>query len=356
MTITLSENLKKLRRERGNTQSELAAHLGLSSPAISKWEKGESYPDIELLPAIALYYGVSVDDLLGVGAMRQRERIEAHLKRDLEFRHEGLIDEAIAACREALREFPNEPRIMFALAGALFMLAAREDSFAALKDEIVSLCERVAAFPLEENRDSVYNAIQMLCLMHGKMADYGHEGERELARKYAEMMPNYYVTQNELKPNALAGQAALDQISANIWVLTSILSANLGKYVGNGMRDPRLAIEYHTRQIKLHDLFHGDDNSGASYYETSHAYLSLAVNYARVGEYASALDALERAVDCAGRYDAREDNPLTTKNYVGSMREMILSKIENDVYNWEKGLFDPLRADPRYAALLGLVP
>jgi transcriptional regulator with XRE-family HTH domain len=66
MNISIDENLKKLRKQKGNTQQQLAEHLNMSVQSVSKWECGEGYPDITLIPAIALYYNVTSDQLLGM--------------------------------------------------------------------------------------------------------------------------------------------------------------------------------------------------------------------------------------------------------------------------------------------------
>ncbi|MBR5767614.1 MAG: helix-turn-helix transcriptional regulator, partial [Clostridia bacterium] len=84
MNIKLSEQLKKLRREKGNTQEDLANHLGISTQAVSKWEREEGYPDITLLPAIASYYNVSVDDLLGVGKIEKEKKLNAYRDKNAE--------------------------------------------------------------------------------------------------------------------------------------------------------------------------------------------------------------------------------------------------------------------------------
>lgn len=66
MNIYFGENLKKLRQDRNLTQERLADFLGVSFQTISKWERGDNYPDITTLPEIASFFNVTVDKLLGV--------------------------------------------------------------------------------------------------------------------------------------------------------------------------------------------------------------------------------------------------------------------------------------------------
>lgn len=56
--------ISALRREHGLTQKELASLLGVSDKAVSKWERGECFPDITLIPPLATCLGVSADELL----------------------------------------------------------------------------------------------------------------------------------------------------------------------------------------------------------------------------------------------------------------------------------------------------
>lgn len=65
MKITnLSENLFRLRKRRGLSQEEFAEHIHISRQAVSKWERGEAYPDTENLIEIAAFYGVTLDELV----------------------------------------------------------------------------------------------------------------------------------------------------------------------------------------------------------------------------------------------------------------------------------------------------
>ncbi len=76
MYLKVSENIITLRRKKGITQDELAAFLGVTKASVSKWETKQSYPDILLLPQIATYFNVSIDELLGYEPQLSEEQIK----------------------------------------------------------------------------------------------------------------------------------------------------------------------------------------------------------------------------------------------------------------------------------------
>ncbi len=67
--MELNEKLQELRKQKGLTQEELAAVLFVSRTAVSKWESGRGYPNIESLKALAKFFGVTVDELLSGDAL-----------------------------------------------------------------------------------------------------------------------------------------------------------------------------------------------------------------------------------------------------------------------------------------------
>ena len=91
--MEFNEKLQELRKQRGFTQEELAEKLYVSRTAISKWESGRGYPNIESLKAIAKFFSVTVDELLSSGevltiAEENQKQTEKRF-RDLAF---GLLD------------------------------------------------------------------------------------------------------------------------------------------------------------------------------------------------------------------------------------------------------------------------
>lgn len=60
----IAEKIKRLRKQKGVSQEELADKTGVSRQAVSKWEGGQSTPDIEKLVILSSYFGVTTDSLL----------------------------------------------------------------------------------------------------------------------------------------------------------------------------------------------------------------------------------------------------------------------------------------------------
>ena len=91
------EKLQELRKRKGLTQEELAAYLYVSRAAVSKWESGRGYPNIDSLKAIAKFFGVTVDELLSsheVLSIAEEDQKEKEFRfRDLVF---GLLDCSMA--------------------------------------------------------------------------------------------------------------------------------------------------------------------------------------------------------------------------------------------------------------------
>ena len=73
MKLTLGEKIKELRKRDGKKQEDLANALGVTNQAVSRWEKDGSYPDIEMIPAIANFFGVTIDELFGYENDREKK-------------------------------------------------------------------------------------------------------------------------------------------------------------------------------------------------------------------------------------------------------------------------------------------
>lgn len=101
MFNSMSDQLQRLRKAKGITQEEMAATLGLSYQAISKWENHAAFPDIQMIPKIAEYFDVTIDELFGykLNALTDKERFVRFMKnnqilcqKDCELKHGGTAD------------------------------------------------------------------------------------------------------------------------------------------------------------------------------------------------------------------------------------------------------------------------
>ena len=124
MQLNLGQKIRELRQRDGRTQETLAEAIGVTSQAVSRWEANGGYPDMEMIPSIAHYFGVSIDELFGYNNERSQkinmliEKIE-----NMNFQNNGVdinIGECISFARNALIEFPGNEKIMLCLASVLY--------------------------------------------------------------------------------------------------------------------------------------------------------------------------------------------------------------------------------------------
>lgn len=184
MKLSLGANIRRLRIERGLTQEEIATHIGVSFQTISKWERGDGYPDIEMLPVLANYFSVSVDELLGVSATEKKNKYDEINGRWLCNNKCGKHSENVVLMKDALKVFPNDALLLVHLSTSLEKLEGTADEkekylreSIAVQEQIINYCE-----DCEVRGATLYN----ICFAYNKI------GEREKAIRQAKKLPNLY--------------------------------------------------------------------------------------------------------------------------------------------------------------------
>ena len=192
MKLSMGENIKRMRMERSLTQEEVATHLGVSAQSVSKWERGEGYPDIELLPAISHYFGVSIDELLGTSEKEKEQSYNALNEKWMKNNKSGAHEENVSLMRDALKSFPNDPLLLVQLSTSLEKLDGTEEEKEKYLRESVAVQEQIINYcPDCEVRGAV---LFNICFAYSKI------GEREKALLQARKLSNLY----KARENALS--------------------------------------------------------------------------------------------------------------------------------------------------------
>lgn len=112
MELNIGTNIKRLRISKGLTQEQLADLLCISTPAVSKWEAKNTYPDITMLFPLAQVFGVTVDELLGYDEALAKKDIDEYLALHRRYERNGQPERAREVICEARKKYPHDYGIM----------------------------------------------------------------------------------------------------------------------------------------------------------------------------------------------------------------------------------------------------
>lgn len=307
MNIYFGKNLKSLRNERNLTQENVADILGVSFQSVSKWERGESYPDITILPVIASFFKVSVDDLLGVNEAENEEKIEKYV-----YDITCLTDHkaALEIAKKAIAEFPGNFELLNLY---MFKLIAVNDN----AEKGMSILSEVR---------SIYDNIQANCTVDRiKMSS-----KRRLVQFYTTLtrVENSGITVAEVK-EIIEGMP--DMVDTKEYVSTclfpylndpddkaehyaacrdtidrilGILDATVFHYC---FWEKEFEDEFRIKAVEMlltvQNLFNDDGNYGASWPFVMYNHGHLGCLYFKLGDNEKAIEHLRKSAETAKQFD-----------------------------------------------------
>ena len=145
MKMTIGMNIKHLRTAKNITQEQLSVAMNVTCAAVSKWERGETYPDITLLQPLAYYFGVSTDELLDFNQfeMEKEKEIEAYVEKYWALWHENDHSCLLETMKEAVSHYPEEHRLLVRYLNAINLYATDACYSSEMKKEAITIYERI---------------------------------------------------------------------------------------------------------------------------------------------------------------------------------------------------------------------
>lgn len=189
MELNIGNKIKNLRRQKNISQEVLAQYLGVSFQAVSKWESGTTAPDIALIPAIASFFGVSIDELFDYNYYEMEKKVQEIVAASVPYRGEddAKCEEIL---REGLKKYPGNDTLLNCL---IYSIPVPERS-----DEVISICKSLMEGT--KNDDVKYDSCRILA------ETYKEIGEYSLAKETIEQIPEIYFTKLEIAAALLEGE------------------------------------------------------------------------------------------------------------------------------------------------------
>ena len=314
--IKIGEKIRLLRKKNDVTQDRLAYHLGVTPQAVSRWESGVCYPDMNYLPAIADYFSVTMDELLCYTGAQKAAKVTEYLEEVERLLDRDRVTEALEVLRRAMAEIPSDPSLQLEAAGVLSLYAGMlaeagtgervESAVSAVLSEAVSLCRHILEDCTDDGlRDETKKT---LCDI------YAHQlGDVAQAEEIADQLHGMSVSREIIRATVLTGEVAFNQAQRNL----ILFADNIWWHLYNLACVPDIAEDRYATEEKITllrkgiDLFRVIFDNEPLFYadRLANSYRQLAMLYLSMGDAEEALSCFEQMADWAIRFDGR---PHTT--------------------------------------------
>ena len=194
MAMKIGEKIKKLRKAKQISQESLANVLGVTFQAVSKWETGSTTPDLALIPPLASFFGVSIDELFDYCAWENERTIEEICRRAYARRYDDPIG-AEEILREGLKQFPANEDLMTVLVYILWAIPGRDA-------DLIAACEML--LECVTNEGVKCDVLRFLAMA------YHRSGRADMVRSVLNQIPEFYFTKLEWIARLTAGEESLE--------------------------------------------------------------------------------------------------------------------------------------------------
>jgi transcriptional regulator with XRE-family HTH domain len=319
MTIKIGEKIKELRKKADVNQEKFAEYLGVTAQAVSKWEVEGCYPDIELLPSIANFFNIRIDELMCFDVMKNQEKVDMIIKQMGSERSRTWYDgSAIEMLRNAVQEFPNNYDLLYCLARTLYSMRepyvflTEEEKQRNLRESI-SICTRILSDCTDDNLR--FRSLQVLAKAYKEI------GEKEKAVEIANKLPFARDSRDMVLLDILDEDARSNQLVQNIWLLSDMFEhviENLAnsKYKENSEK----RVELFKKLVSIEEILHENDDYIYENLRLRAVYYWLSEDYIKLRDYDNALDCIEKFAEHSIKWDVLpEVSTYTSVIYQGEV-------------------------------------
>lgn len=375
MQIKLGEKIKELRKRDGRKQENLAEALGVTNQAVSRWEANGGYPDIEMLPAIANYFHITIDELFGYDNDRQ-------------IKLQSYIDQAdqMSKCRDdcvlrveflrnAISEFPAEWQLQRRLAEALLGMGyqkykapaiiaevcddAWNDMETAYKEclkEAISLYEEVLKKEIDDDvRTSVISTL---------LWAYSYVGDFENVERTALSQSPVRISREVLLASVLGGEKGEEYNGEAILTLMHQLYRVIERYLGTkqSLVHSQVALDTSLAVAQLYESIINDGNFGIHHNDLCMLYLRCSSAAIDLNDSERASNYLEIALDHFIKFNQVQEMPqfiAPTAPLVSKVKKPCVSELcvlNREIFEIHMQKFpvecaDTIKKNPKYASI-----